>query len=323
MIEALIAGKAVETITLPLSGPGNKTLLFGTTDLGYFGRVSQDELFTSKELLDFTGITTGTVGPINFQWMKFIRAGKVIYISTALLRTAISWNILYELGLIYGTNDNGLYPTATPTNQLKWKVKEDKGKKWFLKARTIKGTNTDPYASASDNVLDSEWDQLMGRVMVGSHANAGVWEKNALNDVAAVLFTLAQETWVLPNNTTAYVTRGGNYNGPMYVGQVSKPSTLANYGYRPVFELFDGSTLTAEPAEVIGKLTEGINAPKTFTAVNGDAPAKRPRVISGTLTPAITPPNKFTATMTNPVFKTTLSGFSVDFKLTALSFTVV
>lgn len=321
MIEALLIGGAAPLATLPWSGPGPKTLKFGTEDLGYFGKLSQDELFSVKETNDLAGITVGTATPYTPEWMKFILKGKVIYMGTRLFRLSVSWTQIYEAGCVYGTNDNGLYPTAKPTNQLKWKRKEEGNKSWFLKLRIMQGMNNDPFTDATGDSSSSEWDLLVSRVVTGTHPNAGIWEKTDPGGIDTDYYTWTQETAAARLNNA--LTRGGSRTAAMLKQEGGKTYVAGTHGWRPVFELFDGSSLTIEPAEVVGRLTDGIDAPRSLSATNAGTPAKKPQVVSGAIIPDINPPPTFTAAPANPVIVPRGINGKVDFKPTALSFTTV
>lgn len=94
----------------PDSGPGNKYLLAGDGTNGYFGRVSQQELFTVAELNDLIRPDTAPT-KIAFDWLKFFRNGKIVYLPTAGTLTA-TWTALYQAGAIFGTGDAGPIPDS-------------------------------------------------------------------------------------------------------------------------------------------------------------------------------------------------------------------
>ncbi|EJY7993418.1 hypothetical protein OHI49_002316 [Salmonella enterica] len=92
----------------PDSGPGNKYLLAGDSTNGYFGHVSQQELFTFAEL---NNLIRPDVAPtkMTFEWLKFFKDGKIVYLPTTGTLTA-TWTALYQAGAIFGTGDTGPYP---------------------------------------------------------------------------------------------------------------------------------------------------------------------------------------------------------------------
>lgn len=322
MIEQLLqTGKG--QATLDWSGPGVKTLKFGNEDLGYFGTVTDDELFTTNEVLDFTGLTAGnTITATTYFWFKFILKGRVIYIRSFPMKTTISWADLYKAGLVYGTTDNGTFPLAPPVKQLKWKIKEEGTQKWFLKARTMTGMGVDPYTDANNDPerLGSEFDELLGRVCVGSSPGAGKWEKYQLTSLGLVANVFEVTANTNRDSPTAFLVR--SYN-TITGTNMAKTQAASSSRWRPVLELFDGSILAIEPGEVVGRLTDGIDGPRSFATAASGVPAKRPQVVSGVIMPDVNPPNTFTALPINPVIAPRGIYGDVDFKPTALSFTTV
>ena len=322
MIEQLLAGGATKA-TLPWSGPGIKVIKFGTEDLGYFGTVDDNELFTPAEVLELTGLTAGTVlGTTASFWFKFIFKGKIIYIRNQPTRHKIKWSELYSAGLIYGESGTGVVPGTPGVGQLKWKIKEEGAQKWFLKARTIKGASGDPYLQ-SNGVGErdgSEFDELLGRVCTGSSPGAGKWEKYSVVEVglSANQFDITANSF--KTTLTSCLVRG---YGSIDATQLGKTTGGAMYRWRPVLELFDGGTLVLPPETIIGAGTDGLVSPRTFTATIGDTTAVNPQVVSGALIEPITPPKSFTAALVEPVFMPINVLSSVDFKPVTLKFTTV
>lgn len=322
MIEQLLqTGKG--QATLDWSGPGVKTLKFGNEDLGYFGTVTDDELFTTNEVLDFTGLTAGnTITGTSYFWFKFILKGRVIYIRSFQMKTTASWADLYKAGLIYGTTDNGVFPLAPPVKQLKWKIKEEGDKKWFLKARTMTGAGIDPYTDVNSDPerIGSEFDELLGRVCLGSSPDAGKWEKYQL----AVLGIVANVYDITANtnrdSTTAALIRAyGSITGT----NVTKTQALSSDRWRPVLELFDGSILVIPPEEIVGAGKDGIVAPQTLTAAMTPATASNPQAVFGEFVDPIAAPKSFTATLVEPVLMAISVKDTVDFKPINLKLTTV
>lgn len=322
MIEQLLQGGKTQSV-LPWSGPGNKTLKFGTEELGYFGTVTDDELFTTNEVLEFTGITAGnTITSGTFFWFKFILKGRIIYIRSLQMKTTVTWADLYNAGLVYGTADDGLFPLSPPVKQLKWKIKEEGAVKWFLKARTMTGMGVDPYTDPNSSLerIGSEFDELLGRVCIGSSPNAGAWEKYqlAVLGIVANVFDITAETYSVVT-TSSLLRAYGTITGT----NKNKTQVRSSDRWRPVLELFDGGILAIEPNDVVGRLTDGIEAPKVFnTNITGDATIS-PQVVSGEVIPDITPPDTFTAEQINPVVAPRAVHGVSDFKQVTLSFTTV
>lgn len=109
MLETMLAGKRP---VLSLGPPGPAILTKGNLDEGYYGSLGLDEFISTADLAAQNPAFL-KFNPV--KWYKFSYRGKILYISRGYL--AGSWYKLYEQGLIYGTDDHGLFPTAKPTNQ--------------------------------------------------------------------------------------------------------------------------------------------------------------------------------------------------------------
>lgn len=149
----LSSGLFKEIDPLPDSGPGPKTLSRGDTTFGFFGEVDSSELIAPGDLVTtfLSSYSTFDVAPVTTKWLKFIVNGKVLFTPFVQACTNVSWNNLYDAGLVYGTGDNGLYPTATPTPQDKTiTVGED-----VFKIRLGTTANEDPTVDASGQYVST------------------------------------------------------------------------------------------------------------------------------------------------------------------------
>lgn len=140
MLEAMLSSGVGSKQTYPDSGPGPKTLKFGTSDLGYFGEVGYDELFSLSELRRQLNFWGGTDNNPNPAWIKMFSSGRVIYFPTQALAVGMSWNLLYAAGLVYGTDNNGVVPGSPAVNQLAYVSKN----KDSFKVRCFKTQEGDP-----------------------------------------------------------------------------------------------------------------------------------------------------------------------------------
>lgn len=99
-------------------GPGPRELKRGTWQRGWFGKVSNAEMFTAPEVRGLVSkLTMFTWNPD--YWDKFIYNGKILFIPNKSMgyTTLIA---LYQAGIVYGVDGNGTYvPSgAGATNQL-------------------------------------------------------------------------------------------------------------------------------------------------------------------------------------------------------------
>lgn len=105
----------------PDSGPGTKTLTYGTEDLGFFGLVSTEELMDFNELRRQTEFWSGNAqNNSNNEWVKCFFNKKVLFIPKRYIGSAVSWDQLYAKGIVLGIDGVGAYPAAAgAVNQLK------------------------------------------------------------------------------------------------------------------------------------------------------------------------------------------------------------
>lgn len=156
MLEIMNAsGGGSDGTFFPDSGPGPKTLLSGNAVDGYFGQVTTDQLFTYAEIeAEITKMTGTKLVPTDLTWHKFIIDNKVLFTANRAFRNT-TWNAVYQAGYIYGTDDNGKFPTATPVYQRPVLFKkEPNGKTSGLVLRTHTHSPIDPVNGESMNLGD-------------------------------------------------------------------------------------------------------------------------------------------------------------------------
>lgn len=99
------------------AGPG--AIQVGDTDYGYFGSIESSEFINSSDLAGRVGLSGGTQITNAMTWHKFIRNGKVLYIPNCPIRSAVSWKMLYDAGLVFGVDGPGPYNAGADVNQKK------------------------------------------------------------------------------------------------------------------------------------------------------------------------------------------------------------
>lgn len=175
MFELLLCARGGKRIHIPNSGPGSEYIIRGDENVGYFGLVSHEELFNFDEVeavahVPLTGVLRDRTK--TNMWYKFYYNGKVLYCPQRSIRQ-MSWRALYTAGFIYGTDDNGKFPTVgSETNQFRWLAKKAPGGRRYLKVRLPRGANIDPAPYPFDGppnaaFQDSEVSKLLER-MAGS-----------------------------------------------------------------------------------------------------------------------------------------------------------
>lgn len=246
MLEQLLSSGRGSSNYFPDSGPGIKTLAKGDLQLGYFGEVTTTELFSGTELMANVGLTaTGNdVSTASTGWFKFAFKGKILYFARTQFRLLVSWNDLYNLGLIYGTKDTGTFPVGAGVVQYRPQRKIESGRSYYLIPRCADAFTTDPGRFSSAPMGDSqntEWYQCMGRLQSGW----GPADKWAAFAIGYVTYGSRYEAW-------SRTTRTEDVTNALTIGNSSYgyPTAQAKAGYaipecawRPVLELIPGTAL--------------------------------------------------------------------------------
>jgi len=223
------------------TGPGPQQPVRGDWALGYFGRVPVAQMISGTALRTALGVDGigSVISDTQIQYYyKFVREGKILFYPAGAIMTNVRWDQLYGLGLVYGTDDNGAYPSGaalTPFNQKK--IITFAGFNFL--ARCFKGSTlptTTLVTTATADKEGSEWDQTMGRV----NTNAALsWNSGSLLD----------------DNTSVPVTTQGTFTQHLFVATTTPKTALhrgassvidsinqasaasATYGYSPLLEL--------------------------------------------------------------------------------------
>lgn len=260
MFELLLATDgAAGNKTYPLSGPGPKTLVNGNEQLGYFGELSSSEFINLSELRDQLNFNIGLPWtPWEGTWVKMFLDGKVIFFPTRKVATGITWNDLYNAGLVYGTDSNGVYPTATPTNQLRYVSTHGSA----FKVRNFKGSTDDPsnlgsienYSSTTnEQIKGSEWYRIACAITQPRINNYfGPWWPKYL-----------QTTYLLPNDQVPFAlaqeSRAAVIGNSLTINNTqvapSNPKTTT-YAWFPVLELEPDPSYLFPLVKVTGVGTE-------------------------------------------------------------------
>ena len=207
-------------------------------NVDYYGEIPASDFFTGDELSTLLGVTEGELQNSDTDWFKFGLGDKIIFIPKLALRHSISWDHLYSNGLVYGTDDYGLAPTGTPTNQLRIVSKDG----FKYKVRLIRGSSRDPHNGTLGGNLaitqGSEWNELMYRVSsanpIGTSENFTMYSDTQLNISSGNgRYTWCQEQYRL--GSTYRVVRGSHSAGCL--NNFRSSYTAYSRGWRPVLEL--------------------------------------------------------------------------------------
>ncbi|AFQ96618.1 putative virion structural protein [Erwinia phage phiEaH2] len=99
-------------------GPGSNLLRHGDENYGYYGAVSAADFVNSTTLYNAAKNTSGLPTTVIYPtWHKFARKGKVVFVPNQWFGD-VTWQSLYDAGLVYGTDDVGGANPAGTVNQL-------------------------------------------------------------------------------------------------------------------------------------------------------------------------------------------------------------
>lgn len=117
-----VPGMITPNMICPDTGPGPKTLVKGTMEWGYFGKLTAGEFLSSSQLrTTYGGMSnwgTASLNDISY-WRKYACNGTIIYIPDSCLYLSASaqllgpLNALYAAGILYGNNNAQKVPFIT------------------------------------------------------------------------------------------------------------------------------------------------------------------------------------------------------------------
>ena len=201
------------------NAPGSKTLQKGNRDAGFFGFVSSTDLITGDALAADLGLTAGTSMYSDSPWIKYIFQGQIKFTPLKGFRHSISHNAIYNVGAVYGTEDEGTLP---PNGRL----------------------GTQLSILASDNSINTTGDFLNASAViaaVGETVKLTGWD-NGANNGDFTVDSITSTKIVLSGGTLIdeSLTKGGKvYNTADMVTQNAK-TTVDGVEYR--VELMQGAS---------------------------------------------------------------------------------
>lgn len=197
-----------------------------------------------SEVIEKCGMTGIGTAFANGEWLKFQIDGKYLMVARTPVVYNVSWDQLYQKGLVYGIDGYGLSQAPTgPVNQLK--IVEIQGEQY--KVRLLKGCDTDYYTNSAGLGYDlvgtrnSEWSRLFYPLVIddanivsydgpkiASYTNQDLGIMSASNGG----YSWCQET--LAANVADRVIRG--YLGVSNLNTFAASQSDAYRGWRPVLE---------------------------------------------------------------------------------------
>lgn len=231
----IVYSKSKPMMDVDYTGPGPQEIALGNWFQGYFGIIEQVDLLTSADLVGKFGV--GNVSSTAIRWHKFAYMGKVLYIPSAIVAIGVSWNALYNKGLVFGVNDVG--PTGhgnPPTNQWQTIVKGDDQ----LLVRLPRSNLTPDYVMGTTDPY-SEWFMCV-------YALGGSSQAKGLSQPQAIAALGPDNSWFVLNTTTAplaefqnngALTGGSNYvavNSSAWGTNALGAARSSSGNWRPVLE---------------------------------------------------------------------------------------
>jgi hypothetical protein len=113
-----VVSQNYQIVTVPRRGAGPNTLQVGDYNYGYFGSIASASFINGTALKTAVGLSAVTIINVTPKWHKFARNGKVIFVpENPLTGGSVSWQQLYNAGVVFGSNDNGPYNAGANVNQ--------------------------------------------------------------------------------------------------------------------------------------------------------------------------------------------------------------
>lgn len=292
-----ISWKRAPVGIFPESGPGSKTMLFGSLEAGYFGIVPESKLFNKvafyNAINDGSEANVGDLAPESPGfYFKFAYKNRFLFVPATPLIDNISWLAIYNKSGLYGpTQQAHNVPEGTAKVDQSQRIINvmEKSKLWQLKPKLAAGSQLDPASSVNytDVNRGGEWYDLFRHTTKLGPSSTGAW------DDKTQLGAQNHYEWVM--NTL------NDPKGPSSFGFVPRLQTAidaakntgASRRWRPVFEVvndlnllqgvkFGGSAVSGRlPSIVVNvelpPLSERLAGVKNVTGTI-DAPAPGPIV---------------------------------------------
>ncbi|ANZ48997.1 virion structural protein [Erwinia phage Derbicus] len=245
----------------PESGPGSKVMLVGSMNEGYFGLVSEAELFNAPAMLskinEGQDVPKGTLypSPTVKQWFKFARDGKILYIANYNHLT-IPWQDLYVRGAVYETDipESEQYPqNGVKVPQRLAMKKTESGRDWYLSpcmprlssSSLLAFTTANPTPDPTGDVA-----RLYSKVIAGGGYATAEWDVQSVDGNG-----YWQSTVNIDNTKQAF--------GASMVGLQQNVYDTVTFvgGWRPVLELIDVSKVVLPLEDFIGQQSGTLRKP--------------------------------------------------------------
>lgn len=222
----IILASPKRTIHIPYTGPGPQEIQIGDNARGFFGLLTSTEMFTGQELCALCGVASPNTS--NGQWAKFIRNGKILFMSLYPISNSSTWNNQYLSGCAYGTGDNG--PATghglTPTLQRKIVTKGEHS----FSVRLMRAADTADYSVTAADYSKGELATLLLSIMNQGRAKG-----------SEILADFPSSTYINTNQAFCIEFNGANCMGLATTADIypanGNITRTGAYLWRPVLEL--------------------------------------------------------------------------------------
>ena len=181
---------------------GNKTVIAGDSNYGFYGEVSSEDFISGDELANAIGLTAGTSQNSDSGWLKVVDGNKMLLIAKKTLRHTISWNDINAVSAVFGS------------------IVTIDGVKYVLRLLST-----------------TEWDRFMYPLHVDHPNNAPAWAEYTDADLLVHnSYGYGSYSWTSTLSSSGRVIRGGS--GVSYSGDSNPADSSSYFGWRPVLEFF-------------------------------------------------------------------------------------
>lgn len=191
-------------LIIPTTVPGETTVIKGTSNYGYFGVVSANELISGNDLCNMIGLTAGNSQFSDAGWLKYSIGGKPLFVAKKTIRHSISWDNINAVEAVFGDK-------IIILNGVKYAVRL---------------------------LSTQEWDRLIYPVHIDHYNGAPEWDNFEDIDIQ-VNYSVSGNgcsTWTSTASGSYRVYRGSS----SVSGSSGYTPSVARYnsGFRPVLEFF-------------------------------------------------------------------------------------
>jgi hypothetical protein len=227
--EQKFLGINTPVLTQVSTGPGPQAILRGDWERGFFGEVTPAEFVDHSEIVLLCGLSSvGANISGSIPWIKCARKGKVLMYPKLPIRSTISWQQLYDKGLVFGRDNNG--PVGSVNQNT---IIEVKGFRYRVRLMKALADGVDQAASVSGT--DTEWHDIVLSLLATVPAEQ-TWG-NLANYTEAQLGINSSIRWMQELNVAGTATF--YRNASLAVATAGVTSAGAGYVWQPVLELVD------------------------------------------------------------------------------------